>query len=332
MIRLLLIVFPLSVLVALSSGAMELSWQQVLSSLFGGGTERSQLIVNAIRLPRVALAALVGAVLAISGAAMQGLFRNPLADPSLIGVTAGASLGASIAIVFAGFMTAASGWSALSVMTSGAFLGGLCATWLVFRLASNSEGTSVATMLLAGIAVTAFASAGNSLLEFYADNRMLRHISLWRMGGLDGANGQQVLLAGVVAALVCGAIPRFALSLNAMLLGESEARYLGVNVHRTKVCLVLLVAIGVGASVALAGTISFVGLVVPHIMRMGIGPDHRYLLPVSAVAGAVLLVLADTLARCIVLPSELPVGVVTAVLGTPFFVSLLRHRRQYGIP
>ncbi len=324
-------VLPLILLLGLASGAMDLSLRETLVSLFGGSSQRQQMIVQVIRLPRVLLAALIGLILAISGAAMQGLFRNPLADPSLIGVTAGASLGASLAIVFAGTLASASGLSALTLLTFGAFLGGLIATWLVFRLATDGQNTSVATMLLAGIAVTALAGAVGSLLEYYADNQMLRHISLWRMGGMDGANGMQVWVALAIAALLCVFIPRFATALNAMLLGESEARYLGVDVDRAKRYLILLVAIGVGASVALAGTIAFVGLVVPHITRMLIGPDHRYLLPVSALAGAVLLVLADTFARVVVLPSELPVGVVTAMLGAPFFISLLRQRRAYGM-
>lgn len=328
----LLSALPLSFLLGLASGAIELSLVDALLSLFGAGSEREQMVVQVIRLPRVLLAALLGSILALCGAAMQGLFRNPLADPSLIGVTAGASLGASLAIVFAGVLVDVSGFSALTLLMFGAFVGGLIATWLVFRLASDGQSTSVATMLLAGIAVTALAGAVGNLLEYYANNQMLRHISLWRMGGMDGANGTQVCVALVVAVGLCAAIPRFASALNAMLLGESEARYLGVDVQRCKRYLILLVALGVGTSVALAGTIAFVGLVVPHISRLLVGPDHRYVLPVSALAGAVLLVLADTFARVIVLPSELPVGVVTAMLGAPFFISLLRQRRVYGMP
>jgi iron complex transport system permease protein len=322
-----------SLLLALAAGTIELGLRQTLwalyESLFAEGVSQAAVIVGQIRLPRAVLAAAVGGILAMSGAAMQGLFRNPLADPSLIGVTAGASLGASLAIVGAGSI--GGGVLGLTLVTAGAFVGGLLAVLLVFRLATGPAGTSVATMLLAGIAISALAGAVGNILEFFASNAMLRRISLWRMGGLDGANGERVLIACAVGLLVWLSLPRFAGALNAMLLGESEARYLGIDVNRVKTLLVVVVAIGVGASVALAGTIAFVGLVVPHIVRMLIGPDHRQLLPASALAGAVLLVLADTLARIVIAPTELPVGVVTALVGVPFFISLLRRRDQYGL-
>ena len=328
------LLLAVALLLALSSGTIDLGLVHALGalhdSLFADGGSQAAIIVGQIRLPRALLAAAVGAILAMSGAAMQGLFRNPLADPSLIGVTAGASLGASLAIVAAG--TSGSSLLGLTLVTAGAFIGGLLAVLLVFRLATGPAGTSVATMLLAGIAVTALAGAVGNILEFFASNAMLRRISLWRMGGLDGANGDRVLIACAVGLLVWFSLPRFAGALNAMLLGESEARYLGIDVARAKTLLVVIVAIGVGASVALAGTIAFVGLVVPHIVRMLIGPDHRHLLPASALAGALLLVLADTLARVLIAPTELPVGVVTALIGVPFFISLLRRRGHYGMP
>lgn len=327
------LLLPAAVLLALSSGAVHISLDDSVSGLIatlrGDAATQAALIVGQIRLPRALLAGLVGAILAMSGAAMQGLFRNPLADPSLIGVTAGASLGASIAIVGAG--GALSGFSAITLVSAGAFVGGLLAVMLVYRLASSPTGTSVATMLLAGIAITALAGAVGNVLEFHADNEILRRISLWRMGGLDGANYQRLVVAALVGLLVFIVLPRFATALNALLLGESEARYLGIDIERIKMGLVVIVAIGVGASVALAGTIAFVGLVIPHIVRMLIGPDHRRLLPASALAGAVLLLLADTLARVVMAPAELPVGVVTAILGVPFFVSLLRRRGHYGM-
>ena len=321
---------PLSMLVSISSGIADINSVDAIKALgdflLGDGGNQASVIIGKIRLPRVILAAIVGAVLAMSGAAMQGLFRNPLADPSLIGVTAGASLGASIAIVASG-----STLSGLLGVSLGAFVGGLLAVIVVFRLATSASGTSVATMLLAGIAITALTGAITSMLDFYADNAMLRRISLWRMGGLDGANYHRVLLACTIGGLVLLALPRYATALNALLLGESEARYLGVDLHRVKIGLIIIVAIGVGTSVALAGTIGFVGLVVPHIMRMLIGPDHRALLPASALAGALLLVLADTVARVALAPTELPVGVVTALIGVPFFISLLRQRGHYGM-
>jgi iron complex transport system permease protein len=272
---------------------------------------------------------LIGAILAVSGAAMQGLFRNPLADPSLIGVTAGASLGASIAIVVGSGL--GQGLAGLSVTSLGAFIGGICTVYFVYRLATSETGTSVATMLLAGIAITALAGSLTNLLEFYADNHTLRRISLWQMGGLDGANYARMQLALLICALLMIVLPRFSRALNALLLGESEARHLGIDVERVKRWLVVWTALAVGVSVALAGTIAFVGLIVPHMMRMLAGPDHRLLLPLSALAGSILLILADTLSRTIIAPTELPIGIVTALLGVPFFISLLRQRRQYGM-
>ncbi len=299
------------------------------STLAGKQPDQAALIVGHIRLPRVLLAALMGAILGMSGAATQGLFRNPLADPSLIGVTAGASLGAAVVIVLGGDLL--QGYTALTAVSIGAFAGGAVAVLFVYRLATSPSGTSVATMLLAGIAITALAGAVGSLLEFHADNDMLRRISLWKMGGMDGANYPRLLLASLVGAALLLALPRYAGTLNALLLGESEARHLGIDTDRAKIALVAWVAVGVGTSVALVGTIAFVGLVVPHIVRMLVGPDHRVLLPASALAGAVLLVVADTLARVVIAPTELPVGIITAIIGVPFFISLLRQRHHYGM-
>lgn len=330
LVLLLTLALPVSLLVAVMLGAVALPATGVLGALTGLGSPdaRLALIVDYIRLPRALLTALVGALLAICGAAMQGLFRNPLADPSLIGVTAGASAGASLVIVFAGSLT---GLAGLSLVSLGAFAGGTLAVMLVYRLATGPAGTSVATMLLAGIAIGAIAGSLTSLLEFYADNDMLRRISLWRMGGLDGANWPRVAVVAAVALVVFAVLPTQARALNALLLGESEARHLGVAVDAVKRRLVLVAAAGVGVSVAVAGAIAFVGLVVPHIVRLLIGPDHRWLLPASALAGAILLLLADTLARIVIAPTELPVGLLTALLGAPFFISLLHRRGEYDL-
>ena len=319
---------PGSFLLAVTVGAVSLPLLDSLGALLGlEASATAELIVYHIRIPRALLAALVGALLGISGAAMQGLFRNPLADPSLIGVTAGAVAGATLVIVLGGAGLGAF-WG-ISLASFGAFIGGAAAVLLVYRLARRDSGSSVATMLLLGIAVTALAGSFNSLMEFIANNELLRHISLWKMGGLDGANYQRILIVAAVAAPVLAALPRYAAPLNAMLLGESEARYLGVDVSRVQRDLVGLVAAAVGVSVALVGAVSFVGLVVPHSVRLLIGPDHRYVLPGSAAAGAVLMLLADSLARTIIAPTELPVGIVTALVGAPFFIVLLRER-QYG--
>jgi len=278
-------------------------------------------------MPRALMAAIIGSTLAVSGVMMQGLFRNPLADPSLIGVTSGASAGASFMIVVAASWFGSHEWVGVSLVAIGAFVGALVATALVYRLAASASGTSVATMLLAGIAISALAGAMNSFFSFMADNHMLRQISLWQMGSLNGASWSRVTFAVSVLGALMFFYPRFSGALNALLLGESEARHLGINVDAIKWRVTLLVAIAVGVAVSLTGTIAFVGLVTPHIIRLLIGPDHRFLIPCSALAGAVLLMLADACSRYILAPSELPIGVVTALLGAPFFLSLLRKNK-----
>lgn len=335
----LLLLLPIALLSGVVTGPVTLApsdiWQLYTSS--PGEADRlspltmaqEKLIIEVIRLPRVCLAVIVGGLLATCGALLQGLFRNPLADPTLIGVSAGASVGAGSMIVFGSLWATAAGWlPGISIQVLGAFLGALLTALLVFRLATSVRGTSVTTMLLAGIAVSALAGAINSLLSFFADNDMLRRISLWQMGNLDGANWTQVNYCLGVSVLLGLLIPKELQSLNAMLLGESEAQHLGVNVEHLKRKLIFYSALGVAVSVAVAGVIAFVGLMVPHWIRMLIGPDHRGLVPASAVAGAILLVFADTLARVVVAPAELPVGVVTALLGTPFFIWLLIKQRR----
>lgn len=338
---------PVMLLLGLSVGPVPMDMQQLFQVLLHLLTDTTSLdpamaglqtIVADIRLPRTLLAWIVGAGLAISGAAMQGLFRNPLADPSIIGVTSGASLGASIAVVIIGSSISASEqWGGLSILVLGAFVGGLLAVLTVYRLSTGStdhfasSSTSVATMLLVGIAITALAGAGNSLLAYMSDNETMRRISLWNMGGLDAASEPRVILAACIIVPAVFLLMRFSRQLDAMLLGESEARHLGVDVQRIKGSLVVIVAFAVASSVALAGVIGFVGLVVPHMLRMVVGPGHRRLLPYSALAGGLMLVAADIVARVILSPAEMPVGVITAILGAPLFIILLRQRRDYGM-
>ena len=291
-------------------GTVSISWFDALRAVVGSSsTSQIDTILFDIRLPRILLAIFVGAVLASTGAVMQGLFRNPLADPSLIGVSSGASVGASLMIVTAGGFIQGGALVGLSLVSIGAFVGGFTATLLVYRLATSGMGTSVTTMLLAGIAIGALAGALNSLLSYFSDNDMLRQISLWQMGNLSGASWLKVTIMGAVAVLLMGLFPRDSRALNALLLGESEARHLGV-------------------SVAVAGLVGFVGLIMPHIIRLMIGPDHRWLIPASGLAGATLLVVADSLARVVVVPAELPTGILTAILGAPFFVALLLQQRK----
>lgn len=288
-------------------------------------------VLGVVRAPRVLLAALIGGGLGAAGAAMQGLFRNPLADPGLIGVSAGSALAAVTAIVLGGgLFGAAAGLLGLWLLPVAAFAGGLGATLLMARLGTVGGVTSVATLLLAGVAVNALAGALTGLLVFMADDRQVRDITFWTLGSLAGARWAQVpvalLLVGLPSLLLCA----LARPLNALLLGEAEAFHLGMRVEAVKRLAIGLAAIAVAAGVAFTGLIGFVGLVVPHLVRLGFGSDHRLVLPGAALLGGALLVLADLLARSLAAPAELPVGVVTALLGAPFFLWLLRRRAAGG--
>lgn len=290
---------------------------------------QTRFIIESVRLPRTLLGVLVGSSLAAGGAAMQGLFRNPLADPSIIGVASGAALGAGIAIVLGGtfFINLPPLIQHYSI-TVLAFAGSAITTWLVFKMGTNSHGTSVTTMLLAGVAISALASSGLGILTYISDDSSLRNMVFWQMGSVAGATWSGVMmcltLLGPVTLILCG----YGDVLNAMLLGESEARHLGINVQSVKVRLILLTALAVGVSVSVAGVIGFVGLVVPHLIRLMVGPNHKVLLPASAMLGGILLLVADMIARVIVSPAELPIGIVTALMGAPFFISLLWQQRK----
>ena len=303
-------------------------WRLSGLSTAGHDIAQAELIVGQIRLPRALLGLCVGAVLALSGVAMQGLFRNPLADPGLIGVSSGAALGAAVAIVGGAALGGLPAWLAPYLLSLCAFAGGLGVTALVYRLGRRDGQTSVATMLLAGIALTALAGAAIGLFTYLADDATLRTLTFWNLGSLNGASYARLWPLLLVTAAVALWLPRRARALNALLLGESEARHLGFAVERLKRELVFCTALGVGAAVAAAGMIGFIGLVVPHLMRLLVGPDHRLLLPASALAGASLLLLADLLARLLLAPAELPIGIVTALIGAPFFIYLLLRGRN----
>ncbi|MCU1720641.1 FecCD family ABC transporter permease [Pseudomonas sp. 5P_5.1_Bac1] len=293
----------------------------------GDGLEQAELILGQIRLPRTLLGLAVGAVLALAGVAMQGLFRNPLADPGLVGVSSGAALGAAVAIVGSAWVGGVPDAIAPYLLSLCAFLGGLGVTALVYRLGRRDGQTSVATMLLAGIALTALASSAVGLFTYLADDATLRTLTFWNLGSLNGASYQRLWPLVLVATAVALWLPRRAEALNALLLGESEARHLGIEVESLKRELVFCTALGVGAAVAAAGLIGFVGLVVPHLVRLLSGPDHRVLLPASLLAGASLLLFADLIARLALAPAELPIGIVTAFIGAPFFLYLLLRGR-----
>ncbi|MCK2056976.1 iron ABC transporter permease [Methylobacterium sp. 37f] len=332
-----------AVLMSLGLGAVSIPPGRVAAILLHGGGEpgggdtgaaRDALVILNIRLPRTLLGLLVGAGLAVSGALMQGLFRNPLADPALVGVSAGSGLGAATVIVLGDRLRAALGLAGPlpdailpeAILPAAAFLGGLAATLALYVVASRAGRTSVATLLLAGIALAALASALTGLLVYASDDRQLRDLTFWLLGSLGGATWAKVLASALAILPVLVLVPWLGRGLNALVLGEAEAFHLGIAVERLKRRVILLVALAVGAGVAAAGVIGFVGLVVPHALRLLIGPEHRRLLPACAVLGGTLLVLADVAARLVVAPAELPIGIVTALVGAPAFLWLLLGR------
>jgi iron complex transport system permease protein len=275
-------------------------------------------IVWSLRMPRVALAALAGASLGMSGAAMQGMFRNALADPALIGVSGGGALGAVGAAVLGG---------SIAVMSPAAIVGAFVTTAVVYNIARVGARVQSQTMLLAGLAVNALAGALVGFLIQIAEYEQVRSVLFWLLGSMSGATWKICGVAFAFCVVPLFWMPRQARALNAMLLGDAEAYHLGYDVQRVKLLCVILSAMMVGASVAFCGAIGFVGLVVPHLARMVWGPDHRVLLPASALLGALLLILADIGARTLDPPAELPVGVLTALLGAPFFLYLIYRRK-----
>lgn len=314
---------------SISIGPMDISLNDSLYSLIPflenhQIPQHISMVIQQVRLPRTLLAIAVGGILALCGAVMQGLFRNPLADPGIIGVSSGAALGAAVAIVLFGSIAAAFPMLLLfGTVPFFAFIGGSITTIVVYKLGTSKNGTSVTMMLLAGVAIGAISGAMLGLLNYYADDQALRDLSLWTMGSLAGANSSGLWLAFATLIILFVFFKRDADKLNALLLGESEARHLGINVQQLKRRLIILTAAGVGVTVSLAGMIGFIGLIVPHLGRMLIGPNHRHLLPVSMLLGAILLLISDMLARTVVAPLDMPVGIITAILGAPFFLWLL---------
>lgn len=290
---------------------------------------RAMIIVNDIRLPRMVMGVLVGASLAVAGVVMQGIFRNPLADPGLVGVSAGAGLGAVTFIVLGGTVLApVSALLGNYGLPLAAFLGGAATTMILYRVATQQGQTAIATMLLAGIAIGALSGAVTGMLVYIANDAQLRDLTFWGLGSLAGANWSKVwaaapiMIAGTAVSLLLGR------GLNALTLGEPTAHHMGIPVQRLKNTAILAVSAGVGAAVAVSGGIGFVGIVVPHLLRLIIGPDHKFLLPASALLGAAFLLFADAISRIIVAPAELPIGIVTASVGGPFFLYILLRRRN----
>ncbi|HEY3314690.1 MAG TPA: iron chelate uptake ABC transporter family permease subunit [Bacillota bacterium] len=291
--------------------------------LQGSVKETTAMIILVVRLPRVTLAALVGLALGVSGTAFQGLFRNPMADPYLIGVSSGAAAGAALGIALHLETTVAT----IGAVPLLAFAGATAAVFAVYRLARRGSRVPVTDLLLSGVAVGALLSALVSAVTVFSQ-RDLRQIVFWLMGGFSGRGWEHVIAAAPYILVGVGILAYHARDLNALLLGEEAAEHLGISVERLKRWLLVATTMATGAAVAASGVIGFVGLVIPHAIRLIVGPDHRLLLPASGLAGAILLILADLVARTLIPPSEIPVGIITALLGGPFFIYLLRRSRR----
>jgi iron complex transport system permease protein len=322
----------IAAVLSLTTGAAGLGLGDLLAALWGEGlSPRDQVVLFDIRLPRLALGIAVGASLAVSGVLLQGLFRNPLADPGIVGVSAGAGLGAVLAIVLGGVLPAALAaivGTALVPLAAG--IGGWLTTLILYRVATAGQRTDVALMLLAGIALAALTGAATGVLTYLADDRQLRDLTFWGMGSLAGATWVKLAAALPLIVLTLVIAPRLARALNALALGEAQAAHMGVDVQLLKRVTILSAAAATGAAVAVSGGIGFIGLVVPHLLRQAQGPDHRPLIPHAALLGAALLVLADLIARNIVAPAELPIGILTALIGAPVLLWMLLQRSARG--
>jgi iron complex transport system permease protein len=322
-LTLMTIMLLIFVVLAANFGAMSLSlrglWQAAFSELIW------QVWLN-IRLPRVLLAVLIGMALAVSGAVMQGVFRNPLADPGLLGISSGAGLAVALAIVAPLALPPS---LALWLPMIAAFIGSLLVTLLIFSFSRLARG-NLSRLLLVGIAINALCGAAVGVLSWLSNDQQLRQLSLWGMGSLSQAQWPTLLICALLILPALLLLQSLSRQLNLLQAGEEDAHYMGVEVKRTQHQLLILSALLVGTAVSVSGVIGFVGLVVPHVMRFCLGSDHRWLLPGSALAGAILLLLADTLARTVVVPAEMPVGLLTSLIGGPWFLWLIL-RQQRGI-
>lgn len=316
---------------SLKFGAILISTDEILSSVTSyfssGSLQLNERIFLDIRLPRAISCVLVGASLAMAGVLMQALFRNPIVEPGLIGTSSGAALGASLYfVVGATFKFNASVWT----LPIAASAGGALATMTVFLLSYKRGGAqSVISLLLTGIAVNALCLSGVGLMSYLARDPQARSITFWNLGTLSGSSWNSVTIIGISSVMCLFIGLRFTKSLNALAMGESEALHLGVNIHRLKMSVIMLTVVLVAVATAFVGVISFVGLIVPHLLRLIKGSDNRYLLIGSALLGAILLSLADLAARLLLAPAELPIGIVTSVVGVPIFILLLRRNQHY---
>ena len=312
---------------SLGIGTAEIQTQEVIDALLGKPVPRTtSAIVLDIRLPRLILAILIGAALAVAGTAMQGFFQNPMADPHIVGVSSGAALGATCGIIFrVDFWFA--GMSSIPIL---AFLGALAVTFLVYGLSLRGGRIPVVLLLLIGVAIGALAAALTSFLMILADEDTLQ-ILHWILGSLSSRRWEHVQMILPYVILGVSVLWLYARDLNVLLLGEETAQHTGIDVERVKRVVLSASALLAAAAVSVSGIIGFVGLIVPHLMRLLTGPDHRRLIPISALAGALLMVLADIVARTLIAPSETPIGIITSVLGCPFFLFLIARRKDLAL-
>lgn len=330
-ILVLLLLLIVTVILAIAIGAVHISLSDMMAAcrhIFRNKEIASirEHVFLQLRLPRVLLTCITGAILAVSGVLMQGLFRNPIVEPGLVGTSSGAAFGASVVFVLA------AGWSPSLKEMAGpllvpifAFGGALLATWLVYTLSKSAKHVSIITLLLTGVAINAVCLSGTGFMSYIARDPQARSITFWNLGTFSGATWTQVLLTASVAAIVFLFSLRYGKQLNAMLLGEEEAGYLGVDTERLKKIIMIINTAMVAVATSFVGVISFVGLVVPHMMRSLIGSDSRKLLPASMITGAILLTVADLLARILIAPAEIPVGIITSLTGAPVFIFLLKR-------
>jgi iron complex transport system permease protein len=326
----LLLLFIITLLCAIAFGAVSIRVTDMFTAVqhffTGDGPANIQEVVFLqLRLPRVLLCAITGAILAVSGVLMQGLFRNPIVEPGLVGTSSGAAFGASVV-----FVVSASLSTQLKIMAGTllvplfAFAGGLLSTSIVYALAKNTKRVSIMSLLLIGIAVNAVGLSGTGFMSYIARDPQARSITFWNLGTFSGANWIQVFITGGIAAIIFIASLRYSKQLNALLLGEEEADYLGVDTVKLKRNIMLLNTAMVSVATAFVGVISFVGLIVPHVLRLLIGSDNKRLLPASMITGAMLLTFADMGARLILAPAEIPIGIITSLVGAPVFIILLK--------
>ncbi len=328
---LLIILLAIVLLCAIAFGAVSILPSEMFSSVkhFFMGQRPADIyegVFIQLRLPRVLLCAITGAILAASGVLMQGLFRNPIVEPGLVGTSAGAAFGASIVFVWAANLS-----PRIKEVTGPilvplfAFAGALLATYAVYSMAKNAKRVSVISLLLIGVAVNAIGLSGTGFMSYIARDPQARSITFWNLGTFSGASWLQVGIVGAVAAIIFMIALRYTRQLNALLLGEEEAGYLGVDTGKLKRRIMILNTAMVSVATAFVGVISFMGLIVPHILRLLIGSDNKKLLPASMIAGALLLTLADMGARLLLAPAEIPIGIITSLVGAPLFIILLKR-------